>query len=181
MNGFEGVIDFWFDELRPAQWWRTDPALDQTITHRFSDLHTRAVAGALKHWRSKPLGRLAEIIILDQFSRNLFRGNSRAFAADALALELAMEAVALNVQKGLTTNQKAFLYMPYMHSESSAIQQQSVVLYSEPGLESNLRSALQHKAIVDRFGRYPHRNAVLGRASSREELEFLKGTSINGL
>ncbi|HAD08355.1 MAG TPA: DUF924 domain-containing protein [Porticoccaceae bacterium] len=173
MDSFEGVIHFWFDELEPAQWWRADPALDQAIARRFSALHTRAVAEKLVCWRSEALGRLAEVIVLDQFSRNLFRGSAKAFAMDAQALKLAREAVALNVPTKLTAQQKAFLYMPYMHSESSAVQTESVALYGEPGLESSLRSALQHKAIIDRFGRYPHRNAILGRASSPEELEFL--------
>jgi len=174
MGTFEDIIYFWFDELKPAQWWRVDPVLDQTIAGRFGGLHALAVAGGLKHWRRQSLGRLAEIIILDQFSRNLFRSTAKAFAADALALELAMEAVTLNAQQAFTAHQKAFLYMPFMHSESGAVQQLSVTLFGEPGLEASLRSALRHKAIIDRFGRYPHRNAVLNRESTLQELEFLE-------
>jgi uncharacterized protein (DUF924 family) len=174
MDTFRNIIHFWFEELTPAQWWRADPVLDHTIAERFGALHAPAAAGRLEHWRCEALGRLAEIIILDQFSRNLFRHDARAFAADPLALELAMEAVELNVQNTFTANQKAFLYMPFMHSESGAIQQLSVILFSEPGLESNLRSALRHKAIIDRFGRYPHRNTILGRKSTAAELEFLE-------
>lgn len=174
MDMVNTVIDFWFSELSPAQWWRKDPEIDQRIAQRFAELHKTAARGDLHDWRKHALGRVAEIIVLDQFSRHLYRDSAQAFAQDAMALELAQLAVALNVQKHLSATQKAFLYMPFMHSESPQIHEQAVVLFSKPGLEQNLRTELRHKAVIDRFGRYPHRNKILGRPSSREELEFLK-------
>jgi uncharacterized protein (DUF924 family) len=113
--------------------------------------------------------------VLDQFSRNLYRDDARAFAQDVVALVLAQEAVSLGLDANLATAQKAFLYMPYMHSESLVIHAAAVTLFSQPGLEFNHDFELRHKAIIERFGRYPHRNAVLGRTSTPEELEFLNG------
>ena len=173
MNPINTIIDFWFSELSPAQWWRVDPAIDQIIAQRFAYLHRAAARCELHEWRNQSLGCLAEIIILDQFSRNLYRDSAQAFAQDSLALTLAQQALVLNMQKDLSPPQKAFLYMPFMHSESQHIHKIALELFSEPGLEQSLRSELQHKAIIDRFGRYPHRNKLLGRSSSPEEIEFL--------
>jgi len=131
-------------------------------------------AGELYGWRSTDLGRLAEIIVLDQFSRNIFRDQSLAFAWDAQALVLAQEAVTAGVLEQLEFSQQAFLIMPYMHSESKIIHEQAIKLFSRPGLEFNLDFEKRHKVIIDRFGRYPHRNEILGRQSSAEEEEFLK-------
>jgi uncharacterized protein (DUF924 family) len=111
--------------------------------------------------------------VLDQFSRNLYRGSAQAFACDTMALALAQQAVALGADRSLSAPQRAFLYMPYMHSESRHVHLQSERLFTSLGAEGNLRSALQHKAIIDRFGRYPHRNATLGRTSTAEEAAFL--------
>jgi uncharacterized protein (DUF924 family) len=122
-----------------------------------------------------PEGRLAEIIVLDQFSRNVWRDTPRAFAQDALALALAQELVASGQDRSLPVAQRSFAYMPYMHSESALIHEQAVALFSQPGMADTLRFELQHKAIVDRFGRYPHRNAILGRSSTAKELAFLSG------
>jgi uncharacterized protein (DUF924 family) len=170
------IIDFWFVKIKPAQWWSHDSELDQAIAERFSAMHARAAQCELYQWRAHPLGRLAEVIVLDQFSRNIYRGTARAFAADPLALALAQEAVAAKAATTLEPHQKQFLYMPYMHSESRHIHEIAVGLFSESGLEDSLRSELKHKSIIDRFGRYPHRNSILGRISSDEELEFLKET-----
>lgn len=130
---FAAVIAFWFSELRPAQWWRPDPVLDAQIAQRFGTLHGQAVRCELHCWREHPLGRLAEIIVLDQFSRNLHRGTAQAFAADPLALGLAQEAVSLGVPPQLEPQQRAFLYLPYMHSESPHIHAIALQLFSEPG------------------------------------------------
>ena len=124
--------------------------------------------------RASPEGQLAEILVLDQFSRNMFRDDSRAFAQDVLALVLAQEAVRSGADQSLSPTERAFLYMPYMHSESAAIHVEAVRLFDQPGLKGNLEFEHRHKAIIDRFGRYPHRNAVLGRDSTAEEREFLK-------
>ena len=167
------ILRFWFDETAPAQWWRADPAFDTTVQQRFGAVHEAAVAGELWSWRATPEGRLAEVIVLDQFSRNIHRGTPGAFAADPMALGLAQEAVAGGHDQALPVPRRAFPYMPYMHSESRAIHVLSEQLFSTPGLEKNHESGLRHRAIVERFGRYPHRNAILGRESTPEEVEFL--------
>lgn len=168
------VVAFWFEELTPDQWWKKDPGLDRQIEQRFSDLLTRAAACELSAWRDNAVGRLAEVIVLDQFSRNIHRDQAASFAQDPLALALAQEAVRAGVDRELNASQKAFLYMPYMHSESAYIHEQAVELYSQPGLEFNLDFEHKHKRIIDRFGRYPHRNTILGRTSTDQERAFLK-------
>ncbi|NDL69721.1 DUF924 family protein [Vreelandella alkaliphila] len=170
----QSVLSFWFNELTPAQWFKKDTSMDQQIAQRFGPLLSKAAACECYEWRSIAQGRLAEIIVLDQFSRNIYRDDPRAFANDALALALAQEAVALAVDNALSPVERSFLYMPYMHSESAAIHEVAMQLFDQPGLENNLDFEIRHKAIIDRFGRYPHRNEVLGRASTSEENEFLK-------
>lgn len=179
MSAADEVLEFWFGELRPAQWWQKDPALDGLIRSRFGDLHERAVRGELMNWRANALGRLAEIIVLDQFSRNIWRDTPRAFASDGMALVLAQEAVAEGADQQLPVKWRAFLYMPFMHSESLRMHEQAMKLFSAPGLEDNLRFEQRHRDIIERFGRYPHRNAILGRPSTAEEAAFLrtKGSS----
>lgn len=170
----EPVLAFWFEEAGSEKWFAKDEQFDERIKEGFGDLHTQAAAGELWGWRDSIRGRLAEIIVLDQFSRNMFRGQAQAFAYDRLALVLAQEAIKDKGIYQLTPAEKSFIFMPFMHSESKAIQAISVELFKEEGLESNLKFAIEHKEIVDRFGRYPHRNGVLGRESTPAELEFLK-------
>ena len=171
---YQEIIDYWFSDRVQAKCWGKDPAFDQELRDRFSALHQQAEAGELANWREHPEGRLAEIIVLDQFSRNMFRDQPAAFAQDAHARELTYEAVKHMDDRALVPGQRAFLYMPLMHSESAADHDEAVRLYSsDPALSSNLNFELRHKAIIDRFGRYPHRNEILGRKSSNEELEFL--------
>ena len=167
------VLQFWFHELTPAQWWKVDPALDQWIRERFADLHQRASRAELFEWRSQAHGRLAEVIVLDQFSRNMHRGTALAFACDPLALALAQEAVSAQADQGLSADERAFLYMPYMHSESRAIHRVGEPLFKAGTAPNNHQFELRHQAIIERFGRYPHRNAILGRESTAEELDFL--------
>lgn len=170
----DDVLDFWFREIPEAAWWEKNPAFDRLLGQRFSSLHKAARRGELWTWRRDIHGRLAEILVLDQFSRNIFRDSAEAFACDAMALALAQEAVAGGETQELPPPQRAFLYLPFMHSESAVIHEQALRLFAEPGLESNLDFEIHHKAIIDRFGRYPHRNAVLGRLSTPEELAFLQ-------
>lgn len=170
----EAVLRFWFEESEPRQWWAKDAVFDALIRQRFADLHQAAAAGELFEWRKASRGRLAEILVLDQFSRNLFRDQAMAFACDGMALVLAQEAVAVQADQALEPVQRCFMYMPYMHSESLQIHQQALSLFRQPGLEFNLEFELKHKAIIERFGRYPHRNVALGRTSTEEELAFLK-------
>jgi uncharacterized protein (DUF924 family) len=168
------VLSFWFDDIQPAQRWKVDPAFDELIRSRFGALHEQAKRCELFSWRATPEGRLAEVIVLDQFARNIHRGTPLAFAADPLALALAQEAVAAGDDLELAIDRRAFLYMPYMHSESAAIHAAGEPLMRERAEKGTHDYELRHKAIVDRFGRYPHRNAILGRESMPEELEFLK-------
>jgi uncharacterized protein (DUF924 family) len=167
------ILSFWFNELSPKQHFAKDAALDAAIGRRFGATLEAATRGELAPWRATAAGRLAEIIVLDQFSRNVYRDTPRAFAQDALALTLAQELVSLGQDRNLPLAQRRFAYMPYMHSESALVHTQAVALFSQPGLEDNLAFELRYKAVIDRFGRYPHRNAVLGRTSSIEELAFL--------
>ncbi len=167
------ILDFWFHEVTPAQRWKVDPAFDALITQRFSDIHSQASRAELFAWRSDPRGRLAEIIVLDQFSRNMYRGSHLAFATDVLALALAQDAVACQADQALSVDERVFLYMPYMHSESRLIHQTAEHLFRDNAPQSNYDFELRHKAIVDRFGRYPHRNAALGRVSTPPESAVL--------
>ena len=167
------ILHFWFTELTPKQHFTKDAALDETIRTRFGATLEAAARCELFDWRTTLEGRLAEVLVLDQFSRNVYRGTARAFAQDALALVLAQELVASGQDRSLPLAQRSFAYMPYMHSESALVHAQAVALFSQPGLQDNLRFALRHKEIIDRFGRYPHRNAVLGRSSTADELTFL--------
>lgn len=171
---YETILHFWFNELTPEQWWVKDKTLDQEIERRFAAIHAQAARCELFAWRTTAKGRLAEIIILDQFSRNIYRDQAQAFINDPLALALAQAAIAADADKALTPTERSFLYLPFMHSESAAIHKVAVALYSAPGLEFNLDFERKHQHIIDRFGRYPHRNQILGRESTAEEIEFLK-------
>lgn len=171
---FEEILSFWFEQTEQSFWFKKDTEFDAIITQRFSSILAAAKSCELYSWRHCAEGRLAEIIVLDQFSRNVFRDQAEAFAADTLALALAQEAVASDAHLILEGSKLAFLLMPYMHSESALIHEQAVQLFDVPGLESNLRFEKHHKMIIDRFGRYPHRNSIVGRTSTPAEIEFLK-------
>lgn len=168
------VLAFWFEETEPKSWWHVDPAFDESIRIRFGEVLRQAACGELFEWREHERGRLAEIIVLDQFSRNIHRGTPRAFAQDPMALALAQEAVSRGTHLRLNPVERGFLFMPFMHSESRVIHEVAEALYRDHGLKDNYDFELRHRAIIERFGRYPHRNAILGRASSAEELAFLQ-------
>jgi uncharacterized protein (DUF924 family) len=167
------VLDFWFKELEPAHWFEKSEVIDAQIRDRFLSLHGRLVrldgTGI-----ATPRQLLSAVIVLDQFSRNVFRGTSRAYAADPLALRLARNAVEQGFDAAMSEEERLFLYMPFQHSESPKDQARSVELFKRLGNEEWTRYAIAHKIIVDRFGRFPHRNAILSRESSAEEIEFLK-------
>lgn len=173
MTYFTDIIHFWFEEVKPEQWWKKDADFDALIKKRFLPIHRQAVRGELDAWRDNALGALAEIIVVDQFSRNMFRNKPESFSHDALALCLAQNAIRQGLDQLVTPEQKAFLYLPFMHSESAQIHERAVKLFAKAGLKENLDFELRHKAIIDRFGRYPHRNAILNRPSTAEELRFL--------
>jgi uncharacterized protein (DUF924 family) len=170
----DDILAFWFEAITPKHWWGRSGDVDRQIKSRFGTLHDAAERCELYGWRESAKGRLAEIIVLDQFSRNLYRDHPKAYANDSLALALAQTAVAANADHELDIAQRVFLYMPYMHSESPIIHAVAVSLFRQPGIEGHLESEFRHKDIIDRFGRYPHRNAILGRTSTPEEIDFLK-------
>jgi uncharacterized protein (DUF924 family) len=168
------ILHFWFTELTEKQHFAKDAALDALIAQRFGATLEAGSRCELFGWRASPAGRLAEIIVLDQFSRNVWRDTPRAFAQDALALALAQELVARGDDTALPPAQLRFALMPYMHSESLLVHQEALRLFAQPGLENNLEFERRHLAILERFGRYPHRNAILGRVSTPQELAFLQ-------
>jgi uncharacterized protein (DUF924 family) len=165
------VLEFWFRTLSPADHYKKSDELDATIREKFESTYHRIVAGETSDWRDSAEGRLAEIIVLDQFSRNMFRGTAASFAADPLALALAQEAVRCGADNDLDDKERAFLYMPFMHSESPKVHERALELFKDL---PNLSYEKKHKAIIDRFGRYPHRNDILGRVSTAEEVEWIK-------
>lgn len=171
---YQEIIQFWFEEIDPKKWWIADPEFDHLIANRFLSLMRQAAAGELYAWRNEPKGRLAEIIVLDQFSRNVYRKTPLAFAQDPIAVVLAQEAIHIGVDKTLSEIERNFLYMPFMHSESRQIHAWAEQLYRDHAPKGNYEFELKHKVIIDRFGRYPHRNEILGRESTAEEIEFLK-------
>ena len=170
----EHVLKFWFQDIDSKLWFKKDFEFDQKVRELFAETYKNTLAGNYSDWRKTPPGRLAEIIVLDQFSRNIFRDSPEGFSGDALALELASEAVNTGDDQKIQIERRAFIYLPFMHSEDKLVHEKAVQLFSQKGLEKNFEYELAHKKIIDRFGRYPHRNKILGRISTDEEIEFLK-------
>ncbi len=170
---YREILHFWFSELKPRQWFRQSGRTDNMIRARFFSIWQAAAHGELAGWRVNINGRLAEILVLDQFSRHLWRRDPRAFAQDGMALVLAQEAIGQPDFGGLGRVRRNFVLMPLMHAESAVIQAQALRLFDVPGNGQALRTARQHHLLIERFGRYPHRNAVLGRDSTPEELDFM--------
>jgi uncharacterized protein (DUF924 family) len=168
------ILHFWFTELTEKQHFAKDAALDALIAQRFGAVLEAGSRCELFGWRGSPAGRLAEIIVLDQFSRNVWRDTPRAFAQDALALALAQELIARGDDAQLPAAKRYFAYMPYMHSESLAVHAEALRLFTALGNANALHYEERHQAIIQRFGRYPHRNAILGRESTAQEAEFLQ-------
>ena len=171
---YQDILNFWFNTDTQPFWFKKSDAFDQQLHEKFTVILQHAKQAELWTWRENAEGRLAEIIILDQFSRNLYRDQAAAFAQDAQALTLAQEAIRLGLDQQLAPEQRSFLYMPFMHSESKLIHEEALKLFEALSNPINLDFEHRHKVIIDRFGRYPHRNAILGRESTPEEIEFLK-------
>lgn len=169
----DDVLEFWFNELKPENWFVKDEQLDARIRERFGALHESLRSEEIAVPET-PRGYLAAIIVLDQFSRNLHRGSPLAFASDARALALAQHALDHGFDRALDTRARKFLYMPFMHSEDKAMQSRCVELFSSIDDAESLRYAIEHRDIVERFGRFPHRNPILGRDPTPEEAEFMK-------
>jgi len=174
MVNYDDVLSFWFNEIESSKWWVKDINFDSLITDKFLALHEQANKCELFEWRKSAKGRLAEIIVLDQFSRNMFRDSPKAFSSDPLALALSQEAISLGKHTELNEIERSFIYMPYMHSESLSIHNVAVELYKGNGIQSNLDFEIKHRDIIVKFGRYPHRNSILARTSTDEEIKFLK-------
>jgi uncharacterized protein (DUF924 family) len=175
------ILEFWFGPLPHAvrgEWFRKDPAFDATIRTRFGDALEAALGGANGDWRGDPHGALAHVLLLDQFTRNAYRDTPRAFAGDPEAVATAISVVDAGLDRGLDACERWFLYLPFEHAEDPAMQQRSIALFTrlenETGDAAPLEWAEKHAAIVRRFGRYPHRNAILGRVSTPEEIAFLQ-------
>jgi uncharacterized protein (DUF924 family) len=168
------VLRFWFEEIEPEAWYRGDAETDRTIRDRFLDLHRWISNEPLAALTGDPGTALAAVIVLDQFSRNMFRDLAGAFASDAKALALAEAAIAAGFDRRLKPAQREFLYMPFEHSEDPAMQARSVELFTALGSPEALRYAVEHKAEIERFGRFPGRNDVLGRQSTEEEIVHLR-------
>lgn len=167
------VLHFWFDEVGKAHWFAKTADVDEQVRARFLSLHKQLVADQ-RFGATAPRQLLAAVIVLDQFSRNLFRGTSRAFAADAIARRLSRTAISQRFDVAMTAEERLFLYLPFEHSEYREDQALSVKLFERLGNPEWTRFALEHKAIIDRFGRHPHRNAMLNRHSSADEVAFLQ-------
>lgn len=172
-NDFHEILDFWFSARISKHWFSSTPALDDEIRVRYEGLWKRAVSGDLDGWADTPEGTLALAIVLDQLPLNMYRGKPAAFSSEQKAVTVAKQAVASGYDKLVPSDWVLFLYLPLMHSENLDDQGQSVSLFREARLEANLYFAEHHRGIVRRFGRFPHRNAILGRESTPEELVYL--------
>ena len=167
------VVAFWFaPEIQPL-WFDATPAFDEALRARFLVTYQAAAAGQLRDWETTAEGALALVIVLDQFPLNMFRGEPESFATEAAARAVADRAIGRQFDQALPPERRPFLYLPFMHGETLADQERSVRLYEQPGLEESLRFARHHRALIQRFGRFPHRNAILGRPSTPEELAYL--------
>lgn len=170
----QDVLDFWFGELTPEQHFAKDDQLDATIRTRFAALHDFLMASGAAGWRDTPDCLLAAVIVLDQFSRNIHRGTGQAYAADTLALSLTLEAIGKHWDDDMPPERATFLYMPLMHAENPEAQRLCLRKFTALGRPENLRYAMEHAVVIEQFGRFPSRNAALGRQSTAEELEYLK-------
>ncbi len=173
------VLDFWF-AAGPQKWWRKDEEFDADIKKRFGDTLRAARKGQLENWRDGPEGALALVIVLDQFSRNVYRNDPRAFAHDRQSLETALSAIDRTWDMELPAQARQWFYLPLMHAEDLGMQERCIELCKRSELEGNLEAAIEHADIIRRFGRFPHRNAVLGRVSTQEEIRFLEDGGFAG-
>jgi uncharacterized protein (DUF924 family) len=173
MKSAADVLKFWFEDHGPPDWYAGKPEFDAEIADGFAESHAAAARGEAWDWRTTPDGRLAEIIVLDQFSRQLFRGRPEAFASDTMALALAQEMVGGGHHNFLPLPRRGFVLMPFMHSESRQVQRESLRLHTALGEPNQLKFAEGHARVIERFGRFPMRNAALGRISTPEELAYI--------
>lgn len=174
MQEQDAVLDFWFSPDSKKFWFARSSDFDAKVRDVLGPFYERAKKGELETWKNDPRGALALVILFDQAPRNLHRGSPESFATDARALETARAAIAKNFDQGYSIDERVFLYLPFEHSEDLATQRESMALFERLGNESYLKYATAHFKIIEKYGRFPHRNAVVGRESTPEELEFLK-------
>lgn len=179
MENQDSILKFWFEGIDPSLQFKKDEKLDQEIKTKFGDLLEKAKAGELDSWKNNPESLFALIILLDQFSRNIYRNNGKAFEADKLALSIAKQGIEKGFDKQINPKRRMFFYMPFMHSENMENQEKCIELFEELAKENekakhNLKYAKMHKDIIEKFNRFPHRNKILNRQSTKEEIEFLK-------
>ena len=167
------ILDFWFSQEVRKLWFKSTPEFDALLRDRYREIWEQARRGEFEHWVQNPAGCLALVITLDQFPLNMFRGQALAYSTEAQSRNVARTAIQQNFDRLLEAEQRAFLYMPFMHSEELTDQQRSLELFAQPGLESNLRFARHHHDLIEKFGRFPHRNEALGRDNSAAEIDYL--------
>ena len=170
---YQDLIDFWFSDEVSQYWFNSNKAFDQQLLETYANTWQQAKQGELDDWQQTAAGSLALIILLDQMPLNMFRGTAQSFSTEAQSRDVARNAIENAYDEQLPTNQKSFMYMPFMHSEDLDDQALAVELFNQPGLENNFRFAKHHYGIVEQFGRFPHRNKILGRESNEAEVEFL--------
>jgi uncharacterized protein (DUF924 family) len=175
----EEIVSFW-EKAGKERWFNVDPAFDAEIRARFLETYEAGVAGKLNDWSKTASGALALTLLLDQFPRNLFRGTPRAFASDKLALDLVKDAIDAGFDQRVPEELHTFFYMPFMHSEELAEQERCVALMRDGGNQQNIKYAEIHRDAIARFGRFPHRNEILGRKSTPEEIAYLEGGGFKG-
>lgn len=168
------LLQFWFSETSAKRWFRSTAAFDDELRQRFGEWVEAGLRGELEHWLASPHGALALVILLDQLPLNIYRGQAKSFAGEAGARSAAATAIERGWDQSLSQSERAFLYLPFMHSELLADQDRAVALFESAGLDGNLHWAKHHREIVRRFGRFPHRNAILGRPSTAEEIAWLE-------
>ncbi len=173
----QDIIDFWFSDEVKKLWFNSNPEFDEKIRNLFEATYNAGASGLLKDWQETAQGTLALVILFDQFPLNMYRGNKKGFETESLSRDIAHAAIDKGFDQNMTGAEKAFLYMPFMHSENIQDQIRSVSLFEAANLQDNLRFAKHHQDIVRRFGRFPHRNKLLGRESTPEELEYLNSDS----
>jgi len=174
------VVTFWLGQNEKV-WFSADPAFDAEVLSRFAELVERAKSGALDHWADTAEGALALVILLDQMTRNIYRDSPEMFAADGKALSVAERAIERGFDQELPKAERRWLYMPFMHSEDLADQERSVELFTRSEISESVPFAVDHADIIRRFGRFPHRNAILGRQTTPEEADFLAGGGFSGV
>lgn len=177
------ILNFWFEDTKPQQWFQVNTEFDYLVKSKFAGTYDLAVQGIFDDWREDPESMLALILLMDQFPRNMFRGTSRSFATDSVALEFSKQAIDKHFDTLLDPVKRLFLYMPLQHSETMRDQEISVLMYEKIRKDEPIsyKHALEHKEIISKFGRFPHRNAILGRENTPDEKEYLETANDYGV